>query len=120
MHANHGPTGAMPSSDPPMEDIEDVTLFPQISDWLHDLDAGRRGVDGHNFSAHVDYFAERKYIRICDIADDITPTELSTSSGMAEGTAKRLISYAEADTLVIRRKEKKRAHDKKARPRHYT
>jgi len=103
MHAtaSHAPpTNAMPSS-PLTEDIEDVTLFPRISGWLRELDDGPRGVDGHNFSAWVDHFAERKYIRICDIADGMSPSELSNSSGMAEGTAKRLISYAEADTQVI-------------------
>ena len=117
--ASHAPPiNAMPSS-PSTEDIEDVTLFPRISGWLRELDDGPRGVDGHNFSAWADHFAERKYIRICDIADGMSPSELSNSSGMAEGTAKRLISYAEADTQVIRKREKKRAQVEKAQPRHY-
>jgi hypothetical protein len=120
MHTSHAPpTNAMPSSDPPSEDIEDVTLFPRISGWLHDLDSGPRGVDGHDFSAWANYFSERKYIRICDIADGLTPTELSKSSGMAEGTAKRLISYSEADTQTIRNREKKRIQLEKTRPRRY-
>jgi hypothetical protein len=112
------PTNAMPSSPAP-EDIEDVSLFPRISGWLHDLDSGPRGVDGHDFSAWADYFSERKYIRICDIADGLTPAELSKSSGMAEGTAKRLISYSEADTQTIRKKEKKRIQIEKTHPRRY-
>lgn len=33
------PTNAIPSS-PSTEDIEDVTLFPQISGWLCELDVG--------------------------------------------------------------------------------
>jgi len=76
-------------------------------------------VDGHNFSAWVVYFAEWKYIRICDIADGMSSSELSKGSGMAEGTAKCLVSYAEADTQLIRKKEKKRAQAQKALPRRY-
>lgn len=64
MHATTShvpPTNATPSS-PLTEDIEDITLFPRISEWLCELDEGTRGADGHNFSAWAVYFAERKYI----------------------------------------------------------
>jgi len=117
MHATAS-SSRLPPSSPSGEDIEDVTLFPRISQWLRDLDDGPRG-DGHNFSAWVDYFAERKYMRICDITDGMSSLELSKNSGMAEGTAKRLISYAEADTQVIRKREKRRAQVEKAQPRRY-
>jgi hypothetical protein len=120
MHTSHAPpTNAMPSSDPPSEDIKDVALFLRISGWLHDLDSGPRGVDGHDFSAWADYFLERKYIRICDIADGLTPAELSKSSRMAEGTAKHLISYSEADTQTIQKREKKRIQVEKTHPHCY-
>ena len=101
------------------EDIEDITLFPWISEWLHELDEGTRGADGHNFSEWVLYFAEQKYIRICDIVDGISSSELSKGSGMVEGTAKQLVSYAEADTQLIWKKEKKHAQAQRALPRHY-
>lgn len=109
----------MPSSEPPTEDVEDVTLFPQISEWLRNLDDGRHGADGHNFSTFIGYFTEHKYIWISDIADGLTPADLTKGARMAEGTAKCLISYAEADTLAIRKKEKKCVHDKKAHVHHY-
>lgn len=118
-YGTHAPTNTMPSSEPPTEDVEDVTLFPRISEWLRNLDDGRRGADGHNFSTFIGYFAEHKYIRISDIADGLTPADLTKGAGMAEGTAKRLISYAEADTLAIRKKEKKRVRDEKAHVHHY-
>ena len=113
------PTNMMPSSEPPTEDVEDVTLFPQISEWLRNLDDGRHGADGHNFSTFIGYFTEHKYIWISDIADGLTPADLTKGARMAEGTAKCLISYAEADTLAIRKKEKKCVHDKKAHVHHY-
>jgi len=115
---SHVPPTKTPSS-PLTEDIEDITLFPRISEWLHELDEGTRGADGHNFSEWVLYFAEWKYIRICDIADGMSSSELSKGSGMAEGTAKQLVSYAEANTQLIRKKEKKRAQAQKALPRRY-
>ena len=80
-----------------------MLLSPRISQWLHDLDNGPHG-DGHNFSAWVEYFAEQKYMRICDITDGMSSLELSKSSGMAEGTAKCLVSYTEADTWAICKK----------------
>ena len=109
----------LPPSSPSAEDVEDVTLFPRISQWLHDLDNGPYG-DGHNFSAWVEYFAEQKYMRICDIADGMSSLELSKSSGMAEGTAKCLVSYTEADTWAICKREKRHAQVEKVQPRHYT
>ena len=49
----------------------------------------------------------------------MSSSELSKGSGMAEGTAKQLVSYAEANTQLIRKKEKKRAQAQKALPRRY-
>ena len=116
----HAPASSsrLPPSSPLGKDVEDITLFPRISQWLHDLDNGSRG-DDHNFSAWVEYFAERKYMRICDITDGMSSLELSKSSGMAEGTAKCLVSYAEADTQVIHKREKRRAQVEKAQPCRY-
>jgi len=49
----------------------------------------------------------------------MSSSELSKGSGMAEGMAKRLVSYVEADTQLIRKKEKKHAQAQKALPRRY-
>jgi hypothetical protein len=98
----------LPSSDPP-EEIEDVSQFPLISDWLQQLDNGPRGADGHHFSQFVSFFERHKYIRICDIADNLSASSLSAKcDGIADGTAQNIISYAKADTKAIRRKEAKR------------
>lgn len=96
-----------PSSDPP-DEVEDVTIFPRISDWLAQLDMGPRGVDGHNFAQFTAFFEQLKYIRICDIADNITSDALlAKCEDMADGTAQKIISYAKTDTHTIRRKEQK-------------
>lgn len=98
-HAYHDD---IPSSDPP-EEVEDVTLFPRVSQWLVSLDGGPRGADDHNFSQFVALFEQLKYTRICDIADNLAADVLLTRcEDMAEGTAQRIISYAKADTKRIR------------------
>ena len=104
----------LPSSDPP-EEIEDVTLFPRVSDWLQQLDTGSRGTDGHNFAQFIQFFQELKYVCICDIADNLTADSLITKcDNIAEGTAQKIVSYAKLDTRAIRRKEEKRARGSKA------
>jgi hypothetical protein len=104
----------LPSSDPP-EQIEDVSQFPLITDWLHSLDNGSRGADGHNFSQFISFFERHKYIRICDIADNLSASALSSKcEGIADGTAQNIVSYAKVDTKNIRRREAKRG-----KARHY-
>ena len=49
----------------------------------------------------------------------MSSSELSKGSGMAEGTVKCLVSYVEADTQLIQKKEKKGAQEQKALPRCY-
>jgi hypothetical protein len=98
----------MPSSDPP-EEIEDVSQFSLISEWLQELDNGPHGADGHHFSQFVPFFQHHKYIRICDIADNLDASSLSAKcEGIADGTAQNIISYARADTKAIRRREAKK------------
>lgn len=97
----------IPSSDLP-EEVEDVTLFPHISDWLSQLDIGPRGVDGLNFTQFSAFFEQLKYIHICDIADNMTAeTLLAKCDYIAEGTAQKIFSYAKLDTQTIHWKEEK-------------
>jgi hypothetical protein len=100
----------MPSSDPP-EELEDVTIFPRLAQWLADLDAGPRGADGHNFAQFAIIFESEKYFRICDIADSAASVEILMAMciGMARGTASKILAYAQKDVDVIRKKEGKRS-----------
>lgn len=102
----------IPSSDP-IEDMEDVTLFPRISDWLQALDTGPRGQDEHHFVQFTGDFAREKYVRIVDLVD-VTIGDLQTLiPEIAQGTAKRLLDYAVKDVETIRRKEKRRARQER-------
>lgn len=107
----------VPSSDP-IEEVEDVALFPRMTDWLRSLDDDpKRGVDGHNFSQFAPDFEREKYVRICDL-DDLSPTALSAIcqwQGMPNGTAKKLLQYTHTETARIRKTEKRRARDAAAR-----
>ena len=109
----------IPSSDPPEEFGEDVTLFPRLSQWLVELDEGPRGADGHNFSQFVHGFEQEKYFRICDVADLSVGDVCGILTGIAQGTASKLVSYAKQDTELIRKKEKRRGRDKRYSRPHY-
>jgi hypothetical protein len=97
----------MPSSDP-MEELDDITLFPRITDWLTELDRGPLGVDGYDFAQYSDFFATEKYVRICDLADShFTPASLSSAClGMPQGTADKLLNLCKKETVRIRKRAK--------------
>ncbi|KAJ7734894.1 hypothetical protein B0H14DRAFT_3516988 [Mycena olivaceomarginata] len=98
----------IPSSDP-IEDVEDVTLFPRITPWLRELDNGPRGHDGHDFSQFAPEFEREKYMRVVDLMDLNVGRLTALAPEMAHGTASKLLSYASQDVECIRRKEMKRA-----------
>ena len=97
----------MPSSDP-VDEVEDVTLFPRIKNWLQSLDDGMRGHDGHTFAQFAADFEREKYIRIVDLVDMRIGDLKHLVPEMAQGTATKLLAYAAKDVGSIRRKEKKR------------
>ncbi|KAE9403461.1 hypothetical protein BT96DRAFT_990323 [Gymnopus androsaceus JB14] len=108
----------MPSSDP-IEPTEDVTLFPRLEQWLTDLDNGMQGHDGHNFALFAPDFLREKYMRISDL-DGLTMSDvLEMCSGMARGTAKKIIDIATRECKDIRKKEKQRVREMETMPRHY-
>ncbi|KAF8154136.1 hypothetical protein B0H34DRAFT_676989 [Crassisporium funariophilum] len=100
---------AFPLSDQPEELGEDVTLFPCLSQWLVELNEGRKGANNHNFSQFADAFKQEKYFQICDIADLSITDICAVAAGIAQGTATKLVLYAKQDTDVICKKEKRRA-----------
>ncbi|KAJ7185760.1 hypothetical protein C8R46DRAFT_1025722 [Mycena filopes] len=113
--AYHTPTphptaryGDFPSSDP-VEEAEDVTLFPRLEMYLSELDNGVRGQDGHDFSQFLPAFEQEKYVRIADL-EGMTVTDLKDLiPDIALGTASKLLGYVTLDVSVIRKREKKRA-----------
>ncbi|CAA7260825.1 unnamed protein product [Cyclocybe aegerita] len=118
MRGSHG-LDNFPSSDPP-EVVEDITLFPRIANWLQRLDDGPLGGDGHNFSQFAPFFEAEMYVRISDIADNLTTESLRvTCPTMAHGTTSHIISRAKADTKAIWREEVRRLRENAHRPQHY-
>ncbi|KAF9015445.1 hypothetical protein BDQ17DRAFT_1341077 [Cyathus striatus] len=108
----HHRADLIPSSDPP-EDLEDDTLFPHIGTWLVLLD-NNPGGDGHNFASFTQFFIDLKYFRISDVADsDFTAESLVKASGMAPGTAGKLLRSIRNETKSICKKEVKHAKDTK-------
>jgi hypothetical protein len=57
------------ASDSTFHILRNPTLFPMIEDWLHGLDAGSCGVDGHNFAQYASNFNEHGFKRISEIAN---------------------------------------------------
>jgi hypothetical protein len=93
-----------PSSD--VDDIEDPTLFPRVRDWLEALEQGPLGQDGHQFARHADALLSQGYIRVSQLADEMTVAEMLTHcSGLLEGTAKVILKQAAKDVARIRRHE---------------
>ncbi|KAJ7064253.1 hypothetical protein C8F01DRAFT_1229691 [Mycena amicta] len=92
-----------PSSDPVEED--DPTIFPYISDWLAELDAGLRG-DGHGFAQYADEFSSRQLKRLDDLLT-IKEADL-LAYGIPKGTAQKMQQYAEKDVKAIQKQERKK------------
>ncbi|KAF8532526.1 hypothetical protein JB92DRAFT_3103586 [Gautieria morchelliformis] len=104
-----------PSSD--IEDIEDPTLFPRIEEWLTALDQGPLSQDGHAFAPHVAALLEQGYIRISQLADELTVPELQRHcQTLPEGTAKVILKQATKQVARIRRnQEREKRHAKHRR-----
>ncbi|TFY73318.1 hypothetical protein EWM64_g10694 [Hericium alpestre] len=90
----------------PVEDAEDVSLFPLLTSWLADLDSGKRGQDGHDFSQFAPDFAKHKYIRIIDIEALTTERIIIICPGIPVGTADKILAYACKDAEVVRKQER--------------
>ena len=110
--------GRMPSSDP-IEPMEDVALFPRLEQWLQDLDNGTQGTDGHNFTSFTSDFLREKYMRISDLVGLTVADILEMCSGMARGTAKKILDNVTRECKAIRKKEKQRAREMETMPRRY-
>ncbi|KAJ7040479.1 hypothetical protein C8F04DRAFT_1391666 [Mycena alexandri] len=97
----------IPSSDP-IEEAEDVTLFPRLKNYLQELNDGPRGQGGHEFAQFLPEFEHEKYIRIVDLEGGMTVKDVKDLvPNMAQGTASKLLGYVTSDIKVIRKKDAK-------------
>jgi hypothetical protein len=103
-----GENHEMPSSDPP-EELEDLSSYPLIRDWLQILDDGPHGRDGHHFSHFAEDLEKEKFICVCDL-ENLSKVALSAlCPGIAKGAAVKLLHFAEKETKRIRKEELKQS-----------
>lgn len=102
--------GFRPTEQPHINDpaIDDLTLFPFISDWLLGFDQEPCGTDSHNFAQYIQYFKDNKIQCIFEIAnltlfscDDI----LAICPGMKIEIAYLLLKYVCEDEEAIHNNE---------------
>jgi len=70
------------------------------------LEQGPFGQDGHQFAQHAAPLLDQGYIRISQLVDGLTASEmLSHCPGLVEGTAKVILQQAGKEVSKIRRQE---------------
>jgi hypothetical protein len=69
------------------EDIDDPTLFPCVTEWLHKLECRPHGADGHKFHQYGTILEENMFIRISHL-ENLTKDELiAICASIPMGTA---------------------------------
>ncbi|KAJ7028812.1 hypothetical protein C8F04DRAFT_1188249 [Mycena alexandri] len=91
----------------PIEEAEDVTLFPRLKNYLQELDDGPRGQDGHEFAQFLPEFEREKYIHIVDLEGMTVKDVKDLVPDMAQSTASKLLGYVTSNIKVIRKKDTK-------------
>lgn len=109
------------SSDGAYEELEDVTLYPRIPEWLQGLDDGVRGKDGQNFAQFGAALVGAGYNRICDLQDEklVTAKMLRKDCGIISGVAVNILRWARRDVSNIKDAERRRLRDLKRAPKRY-
>jgi hypothetical protein len=107
----------MPSSDPP--ELDDLTLFPRVAAWLHELDGGPRGTDGHNFAQYGEPLEQKMFKRIFQLESLTEDKLVAICDSMALGTATLILRYARHECGKIRKAEAKRLREARLQPKHY-
>ena len=95
----------IPSSDPFVPE-EVLTIYPQIDEWLGELDSGERGADEQGWAQYAAPLNKNGYTRIIQLVNDMAK-DLAEMTGMPVGIAKLLIKYAKTDSDRITRREKR-------------
>jgi len=108
----------MPSSDP-IDELDDPTLFPRVVTWLHDLDNGPRGMDGHNFSQCAVALETNMFTRILQLEMMSNQELQALCPSMPAGTTSLLLQYARRDCNNIRKKESRRQREVRLQPKRY-
>jgi hypothetical protein len=103
----------------PSSDIDDPTSFPHTNNWLHELDAGNRGIDGHNFTQYANILTENMFMRISQLENMPKEDLLRLCPSMPAGTAPLVLGYARKDCGVIRKNEMQRLRQARLEPKRY-
>jgi hypothetical protein len=101
------------------EDIDDPTLFPRVTEWLHNLDCGPHGADGHKCHQYGAILEGNMFVHISHL-ENLTKDELiAICTGMPLGTASLIQECARKECNRIRMKEQKRYHQAQLEPKRY-
>lgn len=111
----------MPSSDGIYDELDDISLYPRLPQWLQELDDGVRGRDGRNYAQYGAALEEAGYDRICDLEDEglVTPESLGRDWGMKSGVATKVLSWARHDVKKIKDSERRRLREIRFAPKHH-
>lgn len=109
-----------PSSDP-IEELDDVELYPLMRDWLVSIDNSPHGKDGQNFQQHVSALTCEGFRRIQQLVDETVTIDvlLACCQGLTRGDGTLLLGYAKKDVAAIRLAETKRVKRDRLQPKHY-
>ena len=81
-------------------------MYPQIDEWLTELNSGKRGADKQGWAQYSVLLNKNGYKRIIQLVDD-GAKDLAEMTGMPVGIAKLLIKYAKAESDRITKREKR-------------
>ena len=105
MTSKQGHNHNIPSSDPfVLEEIP--TMYPQVDEWLTELNSGECGADEQGWAQYSVPLNKNGYTPIIQLVDD-GAKDLAEMTGMPIGIAKLLIKYAKADSDRITKREKR-------------
>ncbi|KAF8177774.1 hypothetical protein K438DRAFT_2181194 [Mycena galopus ATCC 62051] len=71
-------------------------------DWLLDLDTGKRGEDGHHFSAFGPTLHQNDFVCLIQLCNEEADTVLKICPSMSLGVAKILLKYGKKDCANVR------------------
>ena len=83
-----------------------LTIYPQIDEWLTELDSGEHGADEQCWAQYAVPLNKNGYMCIIQLIDDEVK-DLAEMTSMPVGIAKLLMKYAKTDSDRITKREKR-------------
>jgi hypothetical protein len=100
-------------------DLNDPSIYPQLTSWLQELDDGPCGADAHNFTQYAAVLDQNGYKHIFQLEKLTKEDFIAIYPEIRPGTASLILEYACKDCEKIRRNEAKRLHEVRHQPLRY-